>query len=306
MKTINNIESLILILILFMPLHFISADSKTKILKPKNAASKITIVIAGKNRTYYPLSVKDPTILTAKGPGKLTAITRAQFKSHDKNTLDYSVYYRIDGAEIINVDFKSNEIDTKSAYADNTLGFPGKNADVIINLGLGEHTIELWQGAENPNINARFLFAETKEKKIDWVQLSPLVPNEPVSLVTNEEVISYYRFSENKPLKIKITGPTTFRILSRIENHYTMKGKINYRLQVKEDGTVKHTYLLSSNRSDVTYYKNEGGKVPGKAKEIVIDVPGGTHIYEVIPLDKDKATVLARVLFPKKDVALEE
>ena len=91
-----------------------------------------------------------------------------------------------------------------------------------------------------------------------------------------------------------------------MENHYYMKGRINYRLQVKEDGEIRHTCLLSSVRSEITSYKKDGNKIPGKAKEIVINVPSGTHIYEIIPLDKDKKTILGRILFPKKDINLEE
>jgi hypothetical protein len=85
-----------------------------------------------------------------------------------------------------------------------------------------------------------------------------------------------------------------------------MKGRINYRLQLRENGKIIHTYLLNSVYSDVTTYKNEDDKMPGKAKEFFIEVPGGRHTYTIIPLDKDKNTILARVLFPKKDVKLEE
>ncbi len=66
--------------------------------------------------------------------------------------------------------------------------------------------------------------------------------------------------SSKKPLKIKITGPTTLRVFNRVENHYQMKGRIDYRLQVKEDGKVKNTYQLSSVRSDVTVYKKNCGR----------------------------------------------
>jgi len=83
-----------------------------------------------------------------------------------------------------------------------------------------------------------------------------------------------------------------------------MKGKINYRIEVKEDKKLINTYMLCSDRSDVTHYKKDEKKTPGKANEIVINVPSGTHSYELMPLDN--YTVLARILFPKKDIKLEE
>jgi hypothetical protein len=302
----NNLKLLLIVLSLLIPFSFTLAGSNTKVLKPKNANSKTTIIISGKNRSYYPLRFDNPTIVTAKGPGTLKIITRAQINSQSKNALDYTIFYRINGTEKINADFKSIERDRKAKFKDKSLGFPGTGESIEVELSRGDNTIELWRAAENPGLYARFLFTEIKGKRIVWVSMSPMIPNEPVSLVTNEEAVTYYRYSEKKPLKIKVTGPTTLKVLSRIENHYQMKGRINYRLQVKEDGTVKNTYQLSSVRSDVTVYKKGCGKTPGKANEIVITVPGGTHIYEINPLDKDKSSILAKILFPKKDVKLKE
>ena len=293
------------IVFIFIAFSFLTfAGSNTKIIKPKNAASKTTIIIWGKSRTYYPLTFGHSTVVTVNGPGTLKIITRERIQSH--NPLDYSIYYSINGERKNNVDFSNVHKDNKASFKDSKLGLPGRAGIFSLELGRGENTIEFWRGNEKPLIDVRFLFTETKEKRIKWVSMSPLFPNEPVSLVTNEEVYTYYRYTENKPLKIKVNGPTTLRVLNRIENHYQMKGRINYRIQVKEDKKVKNTYLLSSVRSDVTVYKKGCGKTPGKANEILITVPGGTHLYQISPLDKDKNSVLARILFPKKDVKLKE
>ncbi|MCZ7615783.1 MAG: hypothetical protein M5T52_20095 [Ignavibacteriaceae bacterium] len=53
-------------------------------------------------------------------------------------------------------------------------------------------------------------------------------------------------------MKIKIYGPTTLRILNRVEFDYKLKGKLNYRVEVREDKKLKNTYMLCSDRSDVT------------------------------------------------------
>jgi len=104
-------------------------------------------------------------------------------------------------------------------------------------------------------------------------------------------------------LKIKVTGPTTLRVLNRVEFDYKMKGRLNYRVEVREDKRLKNTYMLCADRSDVTKYRREKKKTPGKANEIVINVPSGTHIYEIVTLDK--YLILGRILFPKKDISLE-
>jgi hypothetical protein len=302
----KNPKFLILILVLCLPFSSLVQGSDTKALKPKNAKTKIKTIISGKSKTYYPLQFKEPSIISVRGPGKLKVITRVWFVSDEEQQLDYKLYYRIDGTHENEVEFNNVERSETVTYKNYSLGVPGIGNNIILELGLGEHTIELWPGTKTPKVAARYLFTKTREKKINWVSLSPLYPKEPVDLVSRENVIHYFRFSKSKPLIVKINGPTILRILNRMENHYYMKGRINYRLQVKEDGDVKNTYLLSSVRSEITSYKNDGEKIPGKAKEIVINVPGGTHIYEIVPLDKDKKTILGRILFPKKDMKLEE
>ena len=280
------LKFLVLVLILYFPFGSFVQGSDTKVIKPKNAITKIKTVISGKNRTYYPLQFKDPSIISVKGPGKLKIITRVRFVSDEEQRLNYNLYYRIDGTLESKVEFNNVKRSQTATYKNHFIGVPGIGKNIILELGLGEHTIELWLGAKTPKVAARYLFTKIKEKKINWVSLSPLYPKEPVDLVSRENVIHYFRFSKSKPLRVKITGPTILRVLNRIENHYYMKGRINYRLQVKEDGDVKHTYLLSSVRSEVTTYKKDSEKIPGKAKEIVISVPDGTHIYEITPLER--------------------
>ena len=69
--------------------------AKTKVLVPKNARAPIIINISNKSLKYYPLSVDEATILSARGPGKLKIITRGHLNSQSDQTLNYEVYYRI-------------------------------------------------------------------------------------------------------------------------------------------------------------------------------------------------------------------
>jgi hypothetical protein len=300
--------SLLYFYVLFLSLFFLTGNtlSKSKEIKPVKFKSKLVILESGKKKIYYPVEQKDPVVLSLKGPGKLHIITRALIK--DKNNVpgNYSVHWTLDGGKLYDILIKNIKISSRSKFQLYTDDFSTINKNINIVLTPGEHTIQIYSGNDTPEILTRFLFTKTKEKKVKWVMLSPSISNEPVDLVTHENVVHYYRFSEKIPLKIKINGPTYLRVLTRFENHYNMKGRINYRLELKENGKLIHTYLLSSMFSDVTTYKNENSKMPGKAREFYIDVPKGKHTYTIVPIDKDKNSILARVLFPKKDVKLEE
>ncbi len=269
----NFLYSLILILIFVIPFNSLPQGSNTNVLKPKNAETKLKTIISGKSKNYYPLKFGDAAIISLRGPGKLKIITRVQFTSIKDRYLDYKIYYRIDGTHKNEIEFDNVKRSESAKYNIKSLGVPGVGKNIILEFGLGDHTLEIWSAMKFPNVTARYLFTKTKGMKIKWVTLSPMYPKEPVDLVSSEEVIPYFRFSKSKPLKVKITGPTILRILNRVENHYYMKGMINYRLQVKEDGHIKNTYLLCSKRSEVTSYKRDNERIPGKAKEIVINVP---------------------------------
>jgi hypothetical protein len=301
---LKNSQIQLLLILIFFTVHMVLlGDPKPKILVPQNGGSPVSIIVSGKSYKYYPVSNKEALVLTTRGPGKLKIITRYQLPSKNEKDIDYTVYYRINGGSKIKVEFSNVGVDEKSKFKIDSQGVPATGKNIAIELSRGENTIELWSGSVNTKILTRSLFTATKEKKIDWVSLSPSYPNQPVSLVTNEEVVSYFRYSSGKPLKIKITGPTTLRILNRVEFDYKMKGKLSYRVEVREDKKLKNTYMLCSDRSDVSKYRNDGKKNPGKANEIYITVPSGAHSYEINTLDK--YLILGRILFPKKDIRLE-
>ncbi|HSD63170.1 MAG TPA: hypothetical protein VLB50_05200 [Ignavibacteriaceae bacterium] len=289
---------LIILFILEAPYIF----SAPGIIKPLNQKEKTILKESGKNRVYYPVKQNEPSIILVTGPGKLTVKTRSSV-SNNENRTTYTIYYNIDGSRDIEVNFKDIDASKKNNNTNYTFS---TIQDIVIELGPGEHTLNFRAKDAGHNIIARYLYSKLRDKKLNWVMLSPSPANEPVDLVSHENVIHYYRFSEKRPLKIKIIGPTLLRVLTRFENHYSMKGSINYRLQLKEDGKVLHTYLLSSSFSDITTYKNNNKLIPGKAREFYIEVPRGKHTYTITPMDKDKNTILARVLFPKKDVKLGE
>ena len=280
------------------------STSNYRYLKPTNFINKVTTVISGKSRNYYALDSEDATIINIQGPGKLRVLTRGRFISKSNNKINYEVAYSVDGGDQQIVKMYGVERSNKATYLNKTLGVPGQLKDFEIELGRGYHTISFKLSYENIPVASRYSFLPTKAKKKEWIAFCPKRPSEPVDLISREETVSYYRFSMEKPLIVEVIGPTELRVLTRIENHYQMKGRIDYRVQVKENDQVISTYQLSSRPSEVAEYKDDSELIPGKACEFVIDIPKGRHIYKISLLDKDKSTLLGRCLLPKKDVKL--
>lgn len=280
----------------------LAAKGKSVDLKPKDTRGAVVIVNLGRTRTYYPLSSRQSSIVEVKGPGELRILTRARFASPIDEGLDYRITYKVDGSEEQVLDAEGVERSVDAKYKDGSLGVPGDSKDLRLKIGRGYHSIELTLRDSLPNVAARYLFTPRKQRKTKWVALSPLAPVEPVDLFAGEETAHYYRFSLTKPLRIEIIGPTDLRILTRVENSFDMKGRANYRVQIRQSGQVLQSFQLSSKRSETTTYRKNSRLVPGKAREIIFKVPKGRHQYEITSLDK--VTLLGQIMFPQKDAKL--
>ena len=285
---------------------FAQSVSQSRAIKPDGFQKKIVTMVSEKARSYYALSTVDASIITVQGPGILKVNTRGQFRPGENDVIKYTVLYTIDGGVQKSKAVTGIKRSTKATYQDGKLGVPGELNTFGIELSRGSHTIEFKLKDISHNVAARYIFTPSKLKKQEWMVISPSQPSEPVDLVSKESTTTYYRFSMIKPLIIEIFGPTELRVLTRTENHFQMKGRINYRVQVKEGGNVINTYQLNSKVSEVATYKEQQEMNPGTACEFVIFVPEGKHVYEIIPLDKDKSSLLGRLLIPKKDVKLEK
>jgi hypothetical protein len=275
---------------------------ETKVLKPTKFKQEVTVIVENKSRVYNALNSEKNSLVFVQGPGKLRLLTRAQFAEGQKRTIGYEIIYSMNGGETQSLKVKSIERSALAKFQDNSLGTPGQLHQFEIIIPRGDNTIE-FKLAENSNpVIVRFLYNAIKEKKKEWISYTPSQSAEIVDLISNESIVSYHRFSGEKPLKIELTGPTQLRVFTRLEFHHQMRGTVQCRLQVVNNGKVINTYLMNNKRSDVSAYKIPGELVPGKANEFVIDVPAGNQTYEIIPLDKDKKTILGRLMILKKDV----
>ncbi len=300
-------KGIIIILLSFFLTNFAlpaQTATESKPIKPTGFQKKITTIVSGKTRSYYALSNVEAAVISVEGPGTLVVNTRAQFNPGETGLKKYTVLYTIDGDGLNSKAVTGADPSPQAAYEDSKLGTPGELKTIEIELLRGSHTIEFKLQDITCNVAARYVFTPAKLKKQEWMAYSPKLPSQPVDLVSRESTTGYYRFSMEKPLKVEIIGPTELRVLTRTENHFQMKGGINYRVQVKENGKVINTYQLHSKVSDVAVYKDEKDLIPGTACEFVIYAPKGNHVYEILPLDQDKGTLLGRLLIPVKDIKL--
>ncbi|MEM8963879.1 MAG: hypothetical protein AAGD38_20515 [Acidobacteriota bacterium] len=267
-------------------------------------AESIPIFVSGQDRPYELLDTTRPVLETVRGPGELRIVSRARFKPNTPDRLRYSLMLRIDGGEPMEIRYDNVKRSRTAMFRDGTLGVPGRLMDYRVDLGRGYHNIEILPGPNNPPIFYRVLFEPRRAQKRNWVAMTPIGGSELVELVVRERLYAYYRNPVGQGFTIDVIGPTELRVFTRTENTPEMRGRIHYRIQVLADGDVINTFQLSSRRSQITTYHKEDSLVPGTAAEIVIPVGSGRHRLELVPLDPDKSTLLARFMLPREDLAL--
>ena len=295
------------ILILFTALILLCGNTHAQTLKkkyprPLGNTGKVKIRVNDKTRSYYTLDATDPAIILVSGPGTLRVISRGTVSSGDKGKTNYTISYSVDGTEFIKKRFTRIPRSKQAHFLTDDAGDVAAMRDFEIDLGRGDHSLRFLINDADDEVALRYIFIPRKAERRSWLSYNPESVECPVTLVSRENTTTYYRFSSEKPLVVVARGPAELRIMTRIENHYHMKGRINYRLQVTENGKTVNTYLLNSRRSEVTSYLDDPTLVPGIACEFIIDVPQGKHIYQIAPLDKDKGSVLGRILIPEKDI----
>jgi uncharacterized membrane protein YkoI len=297
---------IISLLILFC-LSATDAIAQKKSVKPGETAEYTNIVVSGNNHKYYYLNSEKDESLKIDGPSELRIITRAIFKNKEQKKLNYSVLCIIDDNKPKKISFKDVKRSTEALFEDRKLGEPGSLQDFTIILKKGIHKISIKSLTPKVDILAKFVTKHIKKKDTKtWVPYETISKHEEVDIVINEEIVHYDRFTKDNPLKVKVNGPTMLKVFTRVENNDDMQGRVNYRVQVRQNGEVVNTYQISTIRSDVALYKNDEKLVPGKAQEITIEVPKGKHIYEIYPIDENTRSLLGRLFIPTDDIKLEE
>ncbi len=283
---------------LLILLYTSSILNPSELIKPENYKEKLIITVKGNKFDYYQLNKNIYSKIDLKGPGQLKIITRKMLVSKSESS-DYGISLKLNGNKYKDFSFKGVKAVKNEKYAVESIGFPSERNNILLDLNRGQNIVEIKSASE---VIVRILFKSSKNKKEKWIAFSPVSNNQPVELITREQISKYYRFSAKDPLQIEVIGPTRLRIFTRFENNYKHKGSVNYRLRVEEDNQLLNTFLLSSRRSMVTYYRKNTLLMPGIAKEIFIEVGSGKHIYKVYPIDEDKKTILGKILLPKTDI----
>ncbi|MEI6851437.1 MAG: hypothetical protein WCL06_01290 [Bacteroidota bacterium] len=255
--------------------------------------NRVKYNIKGNLLTYYALSRDSATHISVKGPGKLTLTTFARFTRESPDSISYTVVYKIDNTDVRA--FTANKVIRagRDVYIQAVEDKPSTVKTFSIKVKPGVHDYDFLMLYKSPQVDLRYKFVP--DSVIEWKDKSSLNDSSQVDIKIDKlSTKSYYRFSAESPQTFKVKGPTSLRVITRLEFNYTMQGLISYRVSVKRNDTIIGTYKLEGFPSQEAQYANNRKLIPGSVQEFFLDVPAGDNSYEFTLLDK-KFTSLIRV-----------
>lgn len=305
MKNSKHILTMFFLICMITTTPSVVAQSKARLIKPINEASRIKIIVNKKPRTYYSLFENKESILRLNGPGKLILYTRPHFANKNDNSGNYQISYTLNDGKEKTLTVKSVNPSSNAKYPKGVLGIPGSARKFEINIPIGTSQIKFKLIANNKPVAIRYIFKSVK-LKLNWIDYTPRTYESVCDIITNEMISSYYKYSKKKPLEINVNGPTQIKVYTRLGFNYKMSGVVNFRLQILENGQTINTYQLSNKQSEVSIFKKEKDLTPGKASKFVINVPAGKHSYQIIPMEEINSGIFSKLMIVRGDVSNTE
>ncbi|MCB1059612.1 MAG: hypothetical protein KDB65_05240 [Calditrichaeota bacterium] len=279
-----------------------SAESGFKYLKPTTYDQGTSLTIAGKSRHYFVVDADNKVSVTVEGPSQLKIMSRLQLRSEEA-TPDYSFDVMIEGSKKAKTVHHTSRLSEKAESGSDGPQYLGVLRSKVVDIPSGKHNVSI----SVPDGSQEVLFIRLSQKTNEFtggtavIAMTPFEYTSEVEMVSDEVIYPYYRISSTERAALRLVGPATLKVLSRIEFSPEMKGTQKWKVQVLEDGKLKKAYHLSAGSSDVIQYRNPAPLLPSRAETFFVEIPEGEHVYE-FRMEDDSRTVLLRFLMPKAEL----
>lgn len=263
-------------------------------------ATPVTVIVADKPRIYFRVASTAPLKFSVVGPARVRVLSRVECRSGDVVT------YRLLAAEGARV---LDQLDTESSATslvrlEKSSTRLGKSRRLTFDLPAGRHEVILRiSGAAAALVRIRTSSSRSGEA---MVSLTPVEADRSVTVTEGEKLISYYTVVSGKPVKLRIIGPTSLELSSRIDFDATMRGEQRYRLRLAEGGRTLRELDLKTTKALAATYAGVPQRVPSKINVTRFPVPGGKHEITIELLAPPRGTAQIHARIPEPSVGNEE
>jgi hypothetical protein len=261
----------------------------------------ITLSISGKDRDYYRLTQQSPLKVQVDGPGKLTITSRLILGAGNADAEKYTILV-MEGKNVIKE--HATQTDKSEATLQGSNEPVGKSRKVSVKLLEGSFTYAITLAPGSRDAAVRFTLDPEKGKK-RLVAIEPLSYDRIVTAKINESLVAYFVASKDRPVQLRVVGPTKVEVNARLNYDQRMQGDQKYSLAITEGEEPVVQKTLQTSKSVGMTYEDWREVVPGKPNSLILAVPAGEHTYKVSLGESVARSVSLKFAIPKKDLKNE-
>lgn len=282
----------------------LAAASSWQALERVPGTTPVLVEVKGKPRAYVRLSSAGAVEIPVDGPARVRIVTRVVLGAGAPRTVNYTIRASLAGKPI-----GASRTESSAAPAASIPGSTAvlcKSRTLIVEVPAGRHRIELAvEGAAD--VLARILVsAPGRSAGEAYVSLTPADAPRSVTLSEGERLIPYYSVLPRANVRIRVVGPTTLEISSRLDFDATMRGAQRYRLRVLVNGKTSKTPEFTTTKSATGRYVDLKDRVPSKVSRFTVSIPSGGHDVTVELLQPTHGSVEIHARIPQPSVGNEE
>jgi hypothetical protein len=143
------------------------------------------------------------------------------------------------------------------------------------------------------------------QKDQSWVSMRPIKAPPASSVVVKNKPLLYYPLDKGQVIEIAVQGPTTLRVLSRLEFGPNTKGEKRYEYSYENDEGQKGDFQHTVTAADAVVLSLKPEIHLGNSRNVYLKVPQGKHTYKFSLGSKAADRVYLRFYGPISDVANE-
>lgn len=280
------------------------AKTKWQTVTPRESPGTVCLRLGTLELAYHRLEAGSPVMLAVSGPRRVKITTRAVLADGTAGPATYTLVAKLDGQEVLR---KRVSADPRvgAHVCDAPAAATTSSRTSYLTVPGGAHEITVYaEPIGNETVAARF-YRESRRPRREELTFAPEAYAEARRLLFESGVRSTcYSFRDGAPLRFTVKGPTTLRVITRLDFNLTTHGSQPYTLEVSRDGRLPQVFHFEATKHDDVSYAERLDIVPGQPRQMRLTVPRGIHWFTIRCIQPAGACVTAQIRIPKKDLGL--
>lgn len=248
----------------------------------------------GKPSLYFRVARRAPIHFTLRGPARLIVISRAEV--HEGSSGTFAYFLRVLGPHApLKVQAMESSPTSDARLADGTHALLCESRRLVVSIPKGEQHV--WISVSGvPGVFVRLL-RQPPGAGDGMTAIAPAEAPRTVTVKEGTERLSYFTVTPGKPLRFRVTGPTPFALISRLDFGKTDRGPTAYDLVLSSGGKTLRALHGNTVPADSATYLDLPDRVPSRPDSVEVYLgPGRAEIQvELVGPPGGAAEVHARV-----------